>query len=275
MYQPLSEDWVRLLRKALWGWQLWSSPRFYGLDRLPDEKPLIFVGNHTMMGAYDVPFMVLAVWDRYGKILRGLADPVHFRIPGWRYAMRRWGALPSTRENYVRLIAEGDLILNFPGGGREVSKSKGERYQLHWQRRLGFARLAVEFGCTIVPFSMVGADDAWDIVMDADQILESPLGDYLRRKNIRRDQILPWVAGVGGTIVPRPGRLYFNIGTPIRTEHLKGQHGDTNVVLGIRDQAQQAVEEGIAFLRSEREQDPGRTLWGRIRSGQLFDGGGR
>ena len=185
--------------------------------------------------------------------------------------MNRRGALPSTRENYARLIREGEYILNFPGGGREVSKSKGERYQLHWERRLGFAKLAVEFGCTIVPFSMVGADDAWDIVMDAEQILDSPVGPWLRSKKIRRDQILPWVAGVGGTIVPRPGRLYFNIGTPISTAHLKGKHEDLELVIGVRDRAQKEVEANIEFLKAERAKDPGRTLWGRIKTGQVFE----
>jgi 1-acyl-sn-glycerol-3-phosphate acyltransferase len=32
----------------IWNWL--CRPEFFGLDNIPDEKPLIFVGNHTMYG---------------------------------------------------------------------------------------------------------------------------------------------------------------------------------------------------------------------------------
>jgi hypothetical protein len=35
-------------------------------------------------------------------------------------------------------------VLVYPGGGREVAKRKGEKYQLLWKERVGFARLAIE-----------------------------------------------------------------------------------------------------------------------------------
>ena len=40
----------------IWNWL--CRPEFFGLDNIPDEKPLIFVGNHTMYGIYDMPLMI-------------------------------------------------------------------------------------------------------------------------------------------------------------------------------------------------------------------------
>ena len=259
---------VATLRQALAPWQLWASPRYYGLERLPEEKPLWFVGNHTLMAAYDVPFLVLALWDRYGQMVRGLSDQFHFKVPVWREFLSYWGWVKSCRESAEQLLREGELILNFPGGGREVAKNAEDLYLLHWKDRSGFARIAVEHGCTLVPFSMVGADDAWDIRLDAARVLASPVGPLLRRLGVPRDMLLPVVSGVGPTIIPRPDRLYFHIAEPIPTAHLQHRANDEAVIFEVREQVREAVEGGLTFLLSERRRDPGRTLLGRLRTGQ-------
>jgi hypothetical protein len=44
-----------------------------------------------------------------------------------------------------------------------------------------FVRLAARCGAVIVPFAAVGADDAYDVFMDVDEVLEAPvLGDLVR-----------------------------------------------------------------------------------------------
>jgi hypothetical protein len=53
-------------------------PLRFGLDNIPDEKPLIFVGNHTMYGIYDMPLMIYELRKRKGITLRGLAHPLHY-----------------------------------------------------------------------------------------------------------------------------------------------------------------------------------------------------
>jgi hypothetical protein len=41
--------------------------------------------------------------------------------------------------------------------------------------------LAARCGAIIVPFAAVGADDAYDVMMDVDEVLEAPvLGDLVR-----------------------------------------------------------------------------------------------
>ncbi|MGE5441823.1 MAG: hypothetical protein ACM3Q0_02020, partial [Bacteroidota bacterium] len=58
-------------------------------------------------------------------------------------------------------------IVVFPGGGREVARRKGEQYKLIWKARTGFVRMAIRYGYPVVPFAQVGADDAFDILVDA------------------------------------------------------------------------------------------------------------
>ena len=142
------------------------SPVFVDFDQIPETGPLLFVGNHTLFGVIDAPFLVAEIHLRRGVLVRSLGDHAHFQIPGWRDFLGHFGTVDGTRENCARLMKAGASILVFPGGAREVSKRKGQRYQLLWRERMGFARLAKAHECTIVPFSAVGVEDAFDILLD-------------------------------------------------------------------------------------------------------------
>src|SRR5664279_5318696 len=110
--------------------------------------------------------MGVELWRRRGIRLRGLGDHGHYRIPVWRNLLERSGMVRGTRENVRALMRDGQHILVFPGGTGEVFHGRGQKYQLLWKERVGFARLAIEFGYPIVPFAAVGAEEMFDIVID-------------------------------------------------------------------------------------------------------------
>lgn len=126
------------------------------------------------------------------------------------------GVVEGTPENCQTLMQRGENILVYPGGAREVFKQQGEKYQLIWGSRLGFARMAIEFGYTIVPFSVIGIEDMWDVVLDEKQLLDTPIGPYI--KSLFPTKEIPvLISGWGNTILPRPLRLYIWFGNPIST----------------------------------------------------------
>jgi 1-acyl-sn-glycerol-3-phosphate acyltransferase len=243
-------------------WRRLVSPVFVGIERIPaDRRPLLFVGNHTLLGLLDTPLLLAEVYRRTGIFLRALGDHAHFKVPVWRDFLAGAGVVDGTRENCDRLMAAGEAILVFPGGGREVAKRKGEKYRLLWKERLGFARMALRHGCTVVPFAAVGVEDALDIVVDFDDVAASPLGPLLRRLKLRPDVVMPLVKGVGPTPLPRPERLYFHFGDAIAVE--KSVDGD-DAARALRDRVKAAIEAGIAELLALQAKDPGRTLAGRL-----------
>jgi 1-acyl-sn-glycerol-3-phosphate acyltransferase len=65
-----------------------SQPRVWGAERLPDRGAL-FVGNHTIFGFLDLPFMMSELWTRRGIAVRGLGDHGHYAIPVWRDLLER------------------------------------------------------------------------------------------------------------------------------------------------------------------------------------------
>jgi len=247
-------------------WELITDPVFHGTDQIPDSGPCLFVGNHTIYGLLDLPLLVQHVQRERGLFLRGLAEKAHYKVPVWRDFLTRFGAVDGTRENARALLRDGEAVLVLPGGGREVAKRKGERYQLIWKQRLGFARLAIEARCPIVPFAAVGGEETYDIVADADSAVMAPVRAAFERLGGRTELLMPLGRGFAGTPLPRPARFYYAFGEPLETERYDGRYDDGRAARGLRDRTRRAVEDRIDFLLAEREQDPHRDLLGRIRS---------
>jgi len=235
-----------------------------GLEHVPTDRPILLAGNHTLLGVLDSPLLLIELHDRLKIYPWPLGDHVYFRIPGWRDMLERFGVVDGTRENVRALMRAGESIIVFPGGGREVFKHRDEKYRLIWGRRTGFARLAIEFGWPIVPFAAVGAEDVYDILLDADDLLATRLRPVIERLAPRYDLIPPVVRGVGPTALPRLERFYFHFAAPVETRDLAGRDDDEDTCFAVRERVRQAVEDGIAHLLVEREHDPDRALLPRL-----------
>lgn len=254
--------------------QLWSltkplrfyfSPRFFGIDKIDQNKPTLLVGNHTIYGVLDVPLLIAQVYREKGVLIRTLADHAHYDIPGWRTMLDRVGGVEGTRENCSELMQRGEHVMVFPGGAREVSKRKGEQYQLTWKRRTGFCSMAIQHGYNIVPFAAVGPDDMFDIVLDADDIKNSLLGSLLKRTGLLDknsvlrggDIIMPLSRGLGLSMIPRPERFYFSIGDEIDVAQYHGRENDQDALFELRDQVAFSIQNLIAEMLTVRDQDHG------------------
>lgn len=241
-------------------WRRWTRPHFRGMENVPDERPLLFVGNHTLYGILDVPFLFFELYREHGIFLRSLAHKFHYRVPGWRDALSHFGAVEGTRENCGALMDQGECVLVFPGGGREVSKRKGEKYELIWGERLGFVKMAIQHQCTIVPFASVGVEDMFDIIFDGHQLMRSPLGPLLEELKLHPELMFPISKGMGPTPLPRPERIYMQIMEPIQMAPFDGCEEDEEVLRQVRGLVHGAISRGIDELKHYRETDPHRYL---------------
>lgn len=236
------------------------SPKLYGVENLPDRGALL-VGNHSVIGLLDAPLMCAELWKR-DIAVRVLGNHAHFKLAGWRHLLQSAGVVPGTPETAEVLMERGETILVFPGGGREVNKRKGEKYRLMWENRMGFARLAVKHGYPVVPFASVGAEDAFDVVVDVDNRFLAPVASLFERISGSPD-FLPIVRGIGPTPIPRPERHYYWFGQAIETAGVPTD--DDRAVRRVRDDTKAAVEAGIAFLLDQQARDPQRRLRARLR----------
>ncbi|WP_280268661.1 lysophospholipid acyltransferase family protein [Nocardia wallacei] len=242
----------------------WTSPVFHGFDNIPADGPVLLVGNHNFMGI-DTPLLWPEIAHSRGRLVRGLAENVLITVPGVRHALHRIGCVRGSRANCRALLEQGEMVLVFPGGGREAVRRKGEKYVLKWEGRTGFARMAIETGAPIVPIGMVGADDAFDIVFDGQDVAMRPLRSLVKAIGLKPNLTPPLVTGLGPTWIPKPERFYYSAGTPIETAPWADATDLDEAAEELQAVVRKALEEELTFLFAERDRDRGRTLVGRAR----------
>ncbi|WP_235747772.1 1-acyl-sn-glycerol-3-phosphate acyltransferase [Nocardia coffeae] len=120
----LTENDIRRLEAFAAPLRAWTSPVFHGLDNIPADGPVLLVGNHNFLGI-DTPVLWPELARTRGRLLRGLAENVLITVPGVRHLLQSIGCVRGNRENCRTLLEEGEMVLVFPGGGREAVRRKG------------------------------------------------------------------------------------------------------------------------------------------------------
>jgi len=259
-FEPPAAAELAAAKALLAPWRTLTDPRIDGYPNLPGDGRYLLVGNHTTLGLFDVPFVVLGIHDETGVLVRSLGERQHFRVPVWRDLLSHFGAVDGSRENARELMGSGEAVLVFPGGGREVARRRGDRYPLVWRERIGFARLALEFGYPVVPFAMIGVDDMWDVVVDAGDPLYAPARALARRIDYDPDALFPIVRGLGPTPLPRPQRIYARICEPVDAARFGTSWDDAGAARALRDRVRESLATAIEDLLEDRERDPRRRL---------------
>jgi len=176
-----------------------------------------------------------------------------------------FGAVPVSPRALFKLLSRGEAALLYPGGVREAFKStkKGETYRLFWpdgDDDSDFARVAAKFDATIVPVAAVGAEEGFEMVLDADELLSLPIlgervADAARRAPVGR----PGERFVSPVSVPKPpGRFYFLFGAPIETEAV--DPNDKEACAALYQGVQAEVEASVRYLLERRKRDPYEAL---------------
>lgn len=265
-FTPPTKASLRKTNKLL---RTYFKPTFLGSDTLNLDRPALWVGNHTLFAMFDTPLMMEHIYCEHDVFIRGLGDRMHFDAP-WAKTLIAGGMVLGSPEHCKALMTAGEHILVFPGGGREVMRRKGEEYKLIWKKRTGFARLAIENGYDIIPFGVVGPDDNYNILVDAEDITNSRPWQWLSNKfpvitekTRGGDAIPPIVRGIGASVLPRPQRFYFGFGKRIRTAQLKKNTSNPDALWAMREKVAAAVEGQISMLKQYREGD--HKNWGAVR----------
>lgn len=214
---------IASLARAL---RLWFRPTVSGLERIPPDRPVVYVGKHPRGWLYLETILMgwLAFGDGRRAAFRTLEArgtlPQRAPLLGW--LRRHVGAIEATSGAALAALARGESVLVFPGGAREA---RGPPDRVRWGGRRGFARIAAAAGAPIVPFAMGGAD--------AQHPLRLALG---KRHSL-------WIPPM-----PLPVRLDLRFGAPIPPPPA----GDPEAIAGTADRAAREVQALIDEARAAR-----------------------
>lgn len=237
-----------------------------GLENLPSDGRFLLVGNHTSAGWPEIVLTPYFVHRHLGVRVRGLATRSVTQLKGLgRDLAEAVGAVPGQPDIGAELMRRGETILVFPGGARDMLKFKGEEYQLHWEGRSGFARLAIAHDYPIVPVGLVGGDDVYRSLVGRGGAWERMTRALGERLHGISGVGVPVVRGLGPTLVPRPQRMYLRFGQPISTTRPARTKADTWEAV-IKGRTQSELAAILADLQDLRRDDPFRNLnplrWG-------------
>ena len=279
------EGWLQQMRRIF-------SPLFYtvredgslsrGLQSLSlPDGPILLVGNHQLYG-FDGPMLIEEMLKERGVAIRPLVfpplleevsplAPFPYPLPGTKQTFERFGALPASARTLYRSLAANECVMLFPGGAREVFKRKGEEYKIFWPDDPDFVRLAARVNATLIPFSGIGGDESFSMVLDSDELLNTPaVGDFFRERIdalpslVADDKFVPPF----GTLTPR--RHYFAFGKPISTVELRAD--DRESCASVYAELREQVSGGTVRLREEvRAADPYSELLKRSAWEALYD----
>lgn len=227
----------------------------------------MFVANRSIWSIADLllPYGARKNLDRH---VRPLGDRMHYSpLAPQRKIFEKLGVVVGDRKVVSALMADRQDILVFPGGAREVMKRPDEKYTLQWQKRIGFLQLALEGGYSITPVGVSGGNDFFDILLDAGEILKTPLGKFLStnelaKKFLRGGEELPQlVRGLGFSMMPRPQQFHFVFGKPMKLDGYRERIDDEAALLEARGLVAEALLGLIETAHAHREKGMQGASW--------------
>jgi 1-acyl-sn-glycerol-3-phosphate acyltransferase len=161
------------------------SPEVRGRENLPADGPVLVVGNHSCLFYMpDVWLVALEIIRRRGleRAAYALGYDALFGAPVVGPFLRRIGTIPAGGPQAEVALAQGALVLVYPGGDREACRPWTERNRIDFCGHRGFVRLALRAGVPVVPVVTHGSHDAVVVVSRGDRVARALGLDRLRIK---------------------------------------------------------------------------------------------
>jgi len=163
--------------------------RIEGIENIPAQGPVLFVGNHS--GGF-LPsegfFTEVAVRDRFGpdRAVYALAHDFLFEDPTLRRYAGRLGLLRAGPDSAHHAFAAGACVLVYPGSDLDTFRTFRNRNKVVLGGRKGFLKLALREGVPIVPVVTAGNHEQFIVLLRGDR-----LARLLHAHRWARTEVLP------------------------------------------------------------------------------------
>jgi 1-acyl-sn-glycerol-3-phosphate acyltransferase len=207
---PLGERDPVFIRETLPGLgrlaNLYFRPKVRGLEQIPDEGPVLLVGNHsggTLIA--DTFAFAYCFYNHFGPDRRfhQLAHDLVFQVPGLA-PLRKYGTIPANHKNAMAALRKGAALLVYPGGDHETYRPSWHSGEIDFGHRSGFVRLALAADVPIVPVVAIGGQETALFLTRGERLSHLLALDRLLRLKVMPIQIAP---PFGVTVLDLPGRF--------------------------------------------------------------------
>jgi 1-acyl-sn-glycerol-3-phosphate acyltransferase len=214
-------DYIRETLPGLWMLaSLYFRADVRGLQNIPEEGPVLLVGNHSGGNLTpDTHVFTLAFSTYFGveRRFHQLAHNLVLSMPGLG-SLRKYGTVAATPENAQRALDVGAALLVYPGGDYEVHRPSWESARVDFGGRKGFIRLAKERKVPLVPVVAIGGQETALFLSRGERLAKLfGLDRMFRLKVLPISLALPWGLNVGDMLghIPLPAKITIQVLEPI------------------------------------------------------------
>lgn len=247
-------EFIRSMLPGLWLLStLYFRAEVTGMENVP-EGPVLFVGNHNGGSMpLDVPIFLLA-FNTYFSVDRPLYALAHAMLtsaPGLGRVARRFGVITAGPDAAKQAFEQGASLLVYPGGDVEVMRPWTKRFEINFDNRKGFLRLAYENNVPIVPIVTDGMHDSLILLTDGKKLAKTLRLDRLGRIKVLPIAIsAPFGLNIGDLFhVPFPVKVRTDVLPPI---NLNERYGDGIDYEHAYDYVTSTMQVGLKRLATKR-----------------------
>ncbi len=233
---------------------LWYRGEVRGLGNIPDEGPVLLIGNHSGGNMTPDTIVFTLAFNTYFGVERSFYQLAHnlvLSIPTLAQ-LRKFGTVAASQNNARKALDSGAALLVYPGGDREVHRPSWEGNRVDFGGRKGFIRLAIEQNVPIVPVVSIGGQETALFLTRGEGLARLfALDRMFRLKVLPISLALPWGLNLGDMLghIPLPAKITIETLPPI---DLAADFGPTPDVDEVYDHLIRLMQDTLDALASER-----------------------
>jgi 1-acyl-sn-glycerol-3-phosphate acyltransferase len=240
-----------LMPAALALYRNWFRVQMRGTANVPATGRALVVANHSGVLPFDAIMLQAGIYAEHSehRNLRLLGADLVYTLPVLASLARRSGHTRADPEEAHRLLMADELVGVFPEGFKGIGKPFSERYRLQRFGRGGFARTAVQAGAPIIPCAIVGAEEIYPMIGNAEALAKA-----LRLPYFPVTPLFPWLGPLG--TVPLPSNWIIEFSEPVPTRALAEAAVDDekrdDLIADLADQVRDTIQTRLDELVAER-----------------------
>ena len=232
---------------------LWFRGEVRGLGNIPDDGPVLLVGNHSGGNMIPDTMVFTVAFSTYFGVERPFYQLAHnlvLSLPGLSW-LRKFGTVAASPENARKALASGAALLVYPGGDYEVHRPSWQGNRVDFGGRKGFLRLALEQQVPIVPVVAIGGQETALFLTRGERLARLLALDRLLRLKVLPISIsLPWIVNIGDVgQIPLPAKITIETLPAI---DLRAEFGPDPDVDEVYDHVIRQMQNALDALAAER-----------------------
>ncbi|HET6865248.1 MAG TPA: lysophospholipid acyltransferase family protein [Solirubrobacteraceae bacterium] len=247
-------DYIREQLPLFWLFSsLWFRGEVRGLGNVPDDGPVLLVGNHSGGNMIPDTMVFTVAFSTYFGVERPFYQLAHnlvLSLPGLSW-LRKFGTVAASPENARRALSSGAALLVYPGGDYEVHRPSWQSSRVDFGGRQGFLRLALEQDVPIVPVVAIGGQETALFLSRGERLARLlALDRVLRLKVLPISIALPWIVNVGDLgHIPLPAKITIETLPAI---DLRAEFGPDPDLDDVYDHLMRLMQDALDALAAER-----------------------